>query len=118
MQYMILIHSDPAAWDAMPPAEMQEAFDAYMKYNRDLAMAGVIRSGGQLAPAHTGTTLRSRGGTVETTDGPFAESREQLGGFYVIEVEDLDAALAWAGRCPAIYGGGAIEVRPLVVIPE
>ena len=74
--------------------------------------AGVMRAGSELKPASTATTVRLRGGKVLTTDGPFAETKEQLGGYYRIDVPNLDAAVKWAGKCPGAKVG-SIEVRPL-----
>jgi hypothetical protein len=116
MLHAILIHGDESNWSKMSEADAKQAFVSFMAYNAELVRAGVLRSGAQLAPSRSSTTLRAPRGEVITTDGPFAETKEQLGGFYVIEVADLDAALAWAGKCPAVYGG-AIEVRPVTTVP-
>jgi hypothetical protein len=74
--------------------------------------AGVLRGGAELKPTHSATTVRVRNGKTLTTDGPFAETKEQLGGFYLIDVPHLDDAVHWAARCP-LAAGGSIEVRPL-----
>jgi hypothetical protein len=116
-QYMILIYGDESAWAQMPPEQADANFQAFMEYNRDLTQAGKMRSGGQLQPSFSGTTLRGTGGTIAVHDGPFAESKEQLGGFYIIECESREEAIVWAKRCPAVYGG-AIEVRPLGTTPD
>ena len=118
MQYMILIFGDEAAQQNMTPADAEASFNAYMEYNRSLVEAGVFRHAGRLNGSHSATVLRGVGGKIETTDGPFAETREQLGGYYVIEAEDLDSALEWGGRCPAVNFGGIIEVRPVMFSPE
>jgi hypothetical protein len=111
MLYAILIYGDPAA----VPADLDVAkqHDAWMTLTQDMAQAGVLRGGQALEPTETATTLRERGGELLNTDGPFAESKEILGGFYVIDVEDLDAALHWAARMPNI-GYGSVEVRPVM----
>jgi hypothetical protein len=96
----------------MPPAAQQQAFAAFMEYNTALANSGVLRAGEQLQPTMTATTVRVRDGKLQTFDGPFAETKEQLGGTYVIEVPTLDEAIAWAAKCPAAFGG-SIEIRPL-----
>ena len=115
MQYMILIYGGEQAWAGMSEAEMNEAFAAYMQYSKDLAAAGVMRGGASLQPVATATTVRVRGGKPATTDGPFAETKEQLGGYYIVDVPNLDEAIKWAAKCPgAAYG--SIEVRPLGVI--
>ena len=111
MQYMLLIYSEPFDADAAPDeGEMKRWFD----YTEELRSAGVHVAGDALHPVQTATTVRNRDGETLTTDGPFAESKEVLGGYYLIDVDDLDAALTWAARCPgADYG--SIEVRPIVV---
>ncbi len=117
MQYMIMIHGDEAGWEHMSEQERKESFEAFMVYNAKLAKAGVLRSAGSLKPSHTATTLKSSQGKITVTDGPFAETREQITGFYVIETDDLDQALDWAGQCPAVWFA-TLEVRPLDVVPE
>ena len=109
MQYMILNYV-PAATEgaAAPPHADMDAWGAYTKAMLD---AGVMRGGNALKPGHTGTTVRQRDGRREVHDGPYADSKEELGGYYVIEVPDLDAALLWASRNPAA-SYGAVEVRP------
>lgn len=112
MKYAILIYSDEADWAAMEKAEMDAMYAEYGAYSDALAKAGILRGGWELQPTSTATTVRVRGGKVLTTDGPFAETKEQFGGFYVIEVPDLDSALAWAAKVPSARVG-SIEVRPL-----
>lgn len=114
MQYMILIYGDEMDFAAMAGhAEAQRAtYAAYNRYGADMREAGVLRGGAELKPSHSATTVRVSNGKTVTTDGPFAETREQLGGFYLIEVADLDQAVHWAARCPGAQGG-AIEVRPV-----
>lgn len=114
VQYMILIYSDEKAWAGMTEAEMGAAFAAYAEYSKALARGGVLRGGASLQPVATATSVRVRDGKTATTDGPFAETKEQLGGYYVIEVPNLDAALAWAAKCPGA-AHGTVEVRPLGV---
>ena len=111
MQYMLLIYEDESAY-AEP-----EAFEAILKahnaYAGELAQAGVIRGGAGLKAPETATTIRRTAGAHTLHDGPFAETREQLGGFYIIEAPDLDAALAWARKLP-MAGDGSVEVRPVI----
>jgi hypothetical protein len=115
MQYMILIYSDEKAMEGMTEAEMQSGYAEWIKYSEDMAKAGVMLGGASLKPVATATTVRMKSGKTTHTDGPFAETKEQLGGYYLIDVPDLDAALKWAAKCPgAPYG--SIEVRPLGVI--
>jgi hypothetical protein len=109
MRYLILIYESEA--DAQQPtdAEMQEWFD----YTDRLKKSGAYVAGEALMPTSTATTVRKKGGKVMTTDGPFAETREQLGGFYLIDVDDLDAALKWGADIPSV-GRGPVEVRPVM----
>jgi hypothetical protein len=111
MQYMLLIYGDEKAWTSMPEAEIEKVMQAYMDYSNELAAAGVLRGGSELAPVATATTVRVRNGKVLTTDGPFAETKEQLGGYYLIDVPNLDEAIKWASKLPAALDG-AVEVRP------
>jgi hypothetical protein len=84
-----------------------------MDFTQELISAGCMRAGSELAPIGSATTLRVRNGKSVTTDGPFAETKEQLGGYYIIDVADLDQALAWAAKCPGAWVG-SVEIRPLV----
>jgi hypothetical protein len=113
MQSMILIYGNENAWAEMSEAERANGFAAFMEYNKKLASSGALRGGGQLQPSRTARTVKAKDGKLVTVDGPFAETREQLGGYYVVEVETHEAATALAAECPAAWGG-AIEVRPLL----
>jgi len=117
MQYMILIYEDEKRWATIPEAEAGKIFNDYMEYSKALAQAGALKSGAGLTPTRTATTLREVGGKITTTDGPFAETKEQLGGNYLIDVPSLDEALKWAAKCPGIHGG-TIEVRPIGVTSD
>ena len=112
MEYMILIYADERAWAGLDEKHLKAAYKEYMDYTQDLIKAGVLKGGSELKPVSTATTVRVRGGKVLTTDGPFAETKEQLGGYYLLEVPDLDAAVRWAGKCPGAKHG-TCEVRPL-----
>ncbi len=116
MQYMILIYSDEQAWADLPQDQLQAAYGEYLAYSQELVDAGVMRGGSELAPTSTATTITFRNGEYVTTDGPYAETKEQLGGYYLIEVENLDQALAWAKKCPGAKAGH-LEVRPLMEQP-
>ena len=112
MQYMLLIYSDDAgeaAAQAMPP---ETRYAPWIAYTQALREAGAMVGGNPLAPPATATTIRLRNGRRQVQDGPVAASKEQLGGYYLIEAPDLDTALAWAARCPAA-AYGSIEVRPI-----
>jgi len=112
MEYMLLLFSDPTGFAALTPAQTSEALAAYGAYGEALRKAGVLRHSSRLRPASTATTVRLQSGKTEVLNGPFADTREQLGGYYLIDVPDLDAALSWAARCPGA-SHGAVEVRPL-----
>jgi hypothetical protein len=112
MQYMLLIYRDETAMGHASPAQMSEVMGAFMAYTTALRDAGAFVAGDRLDVASTATTVRIADGKTQVLDGPYAETKEQLGGFYIIEAPDLDAALAWAGRCPGTRIG-AVEVRPI-----
>ncbi|MEA2432583.1 MAG: hypothetical protein QOG54_40 [Actinomycetota bacterium] len=116
MKYMLLIHqgSTPVPpspeWDNLPDADKQAVYADYMAINQTPG----VTSGLQLAPAETATTVQVQDGKTLTTDGPFVEMKEALGGYLLFEADNLDAAIELAGRIPAARMGGAIEVRPIV----
>ena len=112
MQYIVLIYGSEKGWGSMSRPDVEQMYAEYKKYSEELAKAGVMRGGSELKPSNTATTVRVRGGKRQVTDGPFAETKEQLGGFYLIEVANLEAALDWAAKCPSARDG-SIEVRPL-----
>jgi hypothetical protein len=112
MEYIVLIYGSEKGWTSMSKPEVERMYAEYRTYSADLAKAGVLRGGSELKPTTSATTVRLRGGKRQVTDGPFAETKEQLGGFYLIDVPNLEAALDWAARCPSA-GDGSIEVRPL-----
>ncbi len=116
MQYMLLIYNAERDYSKLPEAERNEMFDAYTSYTKELQAAGCFKAGDALKPIATATTVRVRGGTALTTDGPFAETKEQLGGYYLIECKSLDEALAWAARVPDAKNG-SVEVRPVMEYP-
>jgi hypothetical protein len=115
MKYMLLIYRNEAAMQAATKAQAEQMTGAYMAYTEALKKAGVIVGGERLQPSTAATTVRIADGKTKVLDGPYAESKEQLGGYYLIDVPDLDAALSWAARCPGA-SHGTIEVRPLWVM--
>ncbi|HJZ89814.1 MAG TPA: YciI family protein [Gemmataceae bacterium] len=115
MQYMILIYGDEKAWAKLSEAEMGKAYEEYMTYSKDLAQARALVGGASLQPVATATSVRVVNGKTKTTDGPFAETKEQLGGYYIVDVPNLDEALKWSAKCPGAKHG-TIEVRPLGII--
>ena len=106
-QYMLLIYGDPADDDRAP-------MDAWFQYSQQLSESGAMIGGDALEPGETATTVRVRDGETLVSDGPFAETKEILGGYYLIDVPDLDAALGWAAKMPNI-AYGSVEVRPVMV---
>ena len=113
MRYLLLLHVDESGWENLNPAEQAEGMAAYQSYSEALGAAGTLVSVGRLAPSAGALGIRTIGCKPVTMDGPFAETKEQIGGFYLIEVPDLDAALDWARRCPAA-GHGTVEVRQVL----
>ena len=113
MQYMLLIYSDPALEPAYGTPEFHAMMGGFFAANQKMQAEGVLRGGDALKGIETATSLRLRGDKVETMDGPFATTREHLGGYYVIDVPDLDAALKYAAMLPSA-AFGTIEVRPLM----
>ncbi len=118
MQYLLLIYDNPAEYAANydTPEKQQAHMAGYFQLNAELKEAGAMLGGEALEPVTTATTVRVRGGESLHTDGPFAETREHLGGFYFIDVENLDEALKWAAKIPAAQHG-CVEVRPVMLIP-
>lgn len=118
MQYMLLIHTNAARWAEIPEPEAGAILRDFGTFIQDIVRSGHMRGGARLHPASTATTVRRDGDKVLTTDGPFTETREYLGGFVMVECKDLDEALAIARRIPSIRAGDAIEVRPVMSTPE
>jgi hypothetical protein len=112
MQYLLLLHAEEAGFTRMTPEQQQQGMAAYMAYSEALIKAGVLKGSNRLQPVATATTVRVVDGKTQVLDGPYADSKEQLGGYYLIEAPDLDAALAWAARCPGA-SHGIVEVRPV-----
>ena len=112
MQYLLLIHSNEAAMQASSKAETEQRLAAYGAYMEAMKQAGVLLGGNRLRPTSSATTVRVANGKTTLLNGPYAETKEQLGGYFLIEAPDLDAALSWAARCPGA-SHGAIEVRPI-----
>ena len=112
MQYMLLIYDDEQTWAGMNDGERGQIFQAYGAYTEDMRSKGVFVAGDALQPTSTATTVRERNGDRLVTDGPFAETKEQLGGYYLIECENLDQAIEAAAKIPTA-ANGSIEVRPV-----
>ena len=116
MQYILMLYSEEAGWSRLTQAEQEQAMAAYNAYTEALKKAGVLAGANRLRPSSVATTVRVANGKSQVLNGPYADSKEQLGGYYVIDVPDLDAAISWAARCPAA-SHGVVEVRPLWVAP-
>jgi hypothetical protein len=112
MQYLLTLYQDESNWLKMTKEQQQQGAAAYTAYTEALKTAGALKNANRLQPSSSATTLRATNGKTQVLDGPFADSKEQLAGYYLIDVPDLDAALAWAGRCPAV-GHGVVEVRAI-----
>jgi hypothetical protein len=112
MKYLCLIYSDEKRVAALPESESRGFLNEYMAFTDSIRKSGHYIGAERLQPTHTATTIRSRSGKISMTDGPFAETKEQLGGFYLIDAKDLDDALAVASRIPSTRVG-SIEVRPI-----
>ena len=113
MQYMLLIYGDDSSWETLSADEKRAIGGEYFAFTNELRASGKMVAADQLQPTGTATSVRIRDGKTLTTDGPFAETKEVLGGYYLIDVDSLDEALEWATKLPgAKYG--TVEVRPIV----
>ena len=111
-QYLLMLYANENHWPTMTSAEQAQAQAAYRAYTEALTNAGVLKGSNRLRPTSTATTVHVANGQSQVLDGPYIDSKEQLGGYYLIEVADLDAALSWAARCPCASHGN-VEVRPV-----
>jgi hypothetical protein len=112
MNYLLLIYSNEAEDQAMPEADLKKLMNDFVEFTKSIVQSGQFKAGDRLKPVSTASTVRVRNGKIAITDGPFAETREQLGGYYLIEAKNLDEATAIAARIPgARYG--SVEVRPI-----
>lgn len=112
MQYLLMLYANEGGWNMLTKAEQEQGKAAYTAYTEALRKAGALVGSNRLQPVSAATTVRIADGKSQVLDGPYAESKEQLGGYYLIEAADLDAAIAWAARCPGA-GHGIVEVRPV-----
>ena len=117
VKYLCLIYEDEGRWATMPQAEAEGILGQYYGFTEDVKKSGHLLGGEALQPTETATTVRVRNGKVSTTDGPFAETKEQLGGYYLIEAKDLNDAIQVAARIPGA-SMGCVEVRPIMVFGE
>ena len=112
MQYLLMVYVNEASWPQMSKAEQEQGMAAYGAYTEALNKAGVLKGSNRLQPVTTATTVRLANGKPQVLDGPYIDSKEQVGGYYLIDVPDLDSAISWASRCPGA-GHGVVEVRPI-----
>ena len=116
MQYLLLIYNNERNWTELPEADVGKLMGDYRSFTQSIAASGHYKGGNALQPTNTATTVRVRNGKRTATDGPFAETREQLGGYYLVDAKDLDEAIGIAARIPGALTG-AIEVRPIMQTP-
>jgi hypothetical protein len=117
MRYMLLIYGNENGRANVSEADQQAEMAKWFAYTEEMRAAGVSQQGDALQPTATATSVRAEGGEPLVTDGPFAETKEQLGGYYLLDVADLDEAIKWAQKCPgARYG--TIELRPIMEFPD
>jgi hypothetical protein len=116
MQYLLMLYLQEDGLSKFTKAEQEPKIAAYSAYTEALTKAGVLKGLNRLQPSSTATTIRLLNGKSQVLDGPYVDSKEQLGGYYLIDVPDLDAALSWASRCPTV-GHGIVEVRPVWAPP-
>lgn len=112
MKYILLIYGDENGWESLSKEEMERIYAEHGAYAAAMEEAGVIRGGAELKPTTTATSIRFSNGKAKTVDGPFAETKEQLGGYYLIEVDNLEQAIEWAEKMPGMTSG-TVEIRPL-----
>ncbi len=117
MKYAFTIYTDEAQRENATPEQMQQMSQAYFELTQEMEQKGVLVAGDGLYPTPTATTVRVRDGERNVTDGPFAETKEQLGGFYVLDVKDLDEAIEWAAKIPTAQFG-SVEIRPVLVYDD
>jgi hypothetical protein len=117
MKYLCLIYDDESKWGSMSQADAEAMMGEYFAFTEGIRKSGHYLAGEALKPTQTATTVRVRNGKISTTDGPFAETKEQLGGFYMIEAKDLNDAIQVAAKIPSARMG-SIEVRPVEEFPQ
>lgn len=118
MQYLLMCCFDEKRWDDLPESERDGIMQEYGEVIRSMSSSGHYVTGAKLKATSAATTVREKNGKPVITDGPFAETKEQLGGYHVLECKDLDEAIAMARRIPTLRAGGTVEVRPLDFVPQ
>ncbi len=112
MQFLLTLYADEVGWNNLPSEQQQQGYAAYTAYTEALKKAGAYINANRLQPTATANTVHATDGKSQVLNGPYAETKEQLGGYYLIEAQDQDAAIAWAARCPCA-NHGTVEVRPV-----
>ena len=118
MKYLLAMYGDEKAQHDLLADQGKEVMAGWFKLDEDIRSAVEVIDASALQPTATTTTVRFIDGSVVTSDGPFAETKEQLGGYYIVDVDNLDTALEWAGKMTQLPGGGAVEVRPLAIFEQ
>jgi hypothetical protein len=118
VEYLALVYGDPAGWEALSEAEQAAAYQGYVAVSEEASAAGVLVDASELESTSAATSVRVRDGEAVVTDGPYADVKESLGGYYLFSCDTLDDAIEWAARIPAAWTGGAVEVRPVHVDAE
>ncbi len=118
MQYMLMCCFDEKLWSNIPESQRDQIMREYGEFEQGLMKSGQYLAGAKLGQSTTATTVRERNGKRVITDGPFMETKEQLGGYHLIECKDLDEAIAIATRIPTIRAGGTVEIRPVLRVKE
>jgi hypothetical protein len=116
MQYLLMLYAEETGWSKLTKAQQEQGVAAYAAYTEALKKAGVWKGSNRLQPISAATTVRVTNGKSQVLDGPYVESKEQIGGYYLIDVPDLDSAISWAARCPGA-SHGVVEVRPIWAMP-
>jgi hypothetical protein len=112
MQYLLLLNVNESGWNDLPPAQKEQGVAAYHAYTEALRKSGALVGSNRLKQSSSATTVRTANGKTQVLDGPYSDSKEQLAGYYLIDVADLDAAISWAARCPAA-NHGIVEIRQI-----
>jgi hypothetical protein len=118
VEFLALVYGNPDRWEQLSEEERGEAYEGYVAVSRDAAAAGALLDASELEETTTATSVRVRNGDTLVTDGPYADVKESLGGYYLFSCDTLDDAIEWAAKIPAAWTGGAIEVRPVHVDEE
>jgi hypothetical protein len=118
VEFMALVYSNPDGWDQLSEGEQAAAYQGYMAVSQEAAAAGALVDASGLEPTASATSVRVRNGDSVVTDGPYADVKESLGGYYLFSCDTLEEAIGWAAKIPAASHGGAVEIRPVHVDEE